>query len=595
MSPANIDEKTAAAATIPPPTTITPLNTGTSRAGSLRLSASSSASSSHSSGKNKTTAVPSRWGSYFDIISATSLTAAAATTPTALRNAAATRADSLSSTSKAAAQGAAAGFYRPRSSNTLSILHANHHQNNSDQTNGIGMSKLRFVKGKLYGRESETQRLLDGLANVAAAAVSSTTEPQSKLSLSSQQQQKSVILVTGSSGVGKSALVNSLRRPVQKMKSSSGGGGIYVEGKYDFQQSGLPYAGITEACRQNCDHFVSERMYHSTDDDEDEDDDNKDDDNANKNDGGSKDNETKQQSTTQSEQIRDELKEALGSSVYTLAKLLPSLLDLVGLQAEGDEEKGNSDIEDIMEDTTTTAAAAATRMGVIGEDAAAAAPPAAAAAAAQHQFNRFRHTLAKLVGVNAARVGAGGSGSSDSTPSSHAETSKRPTTTRVEDAQNRFRNAICRFLGTVARCAPIGIVLDDLQWCDMESFTLLESIINDTRIKGLTIVGCYRSNIDETNLVYKWIRDFDWNRSGVPLTKFELSDMSVEAVNEMLLDILSIDHGEGTEDLALLVHKKTFGNGAYNFLAVFVKGVQNSRCVSHRRPLALYMCSLLCD
>jgi predicted ATPase/signal transduction histidine kinase len=51
----------------------------------------------------------------------------------------------------------------------------------------------------------------------------------------------SIVLLTGPSGVGKSALVAELREPVRR------GGGYFISGKFDAYASGTPYAALTQA------------------------------------------------------------------------------------------------------------------------------------------------------------------------------------------------------------------------------------------------------------------------------------------------------------------------------------------------------------
>lgn len=135
--------------------------------------------------------------------------------------------------------------------------------------------------------------------------------------------------------------------------------------------------------------------------------------------------------------------------------------------------------------------------------------------------------------------------------------------TSVEETQNLFRFALSTVIRVLASWSPLVIVLDDLQWADSESFHLLESLLADPNLRGgFMLAGCFRNDeVDDTHVMVRWKRrlesaDSDMNAL---LTNFELNNLSVEAVNQMLMDVLSIGSNV-TAELATVLHKKTFGN-----------------------------------
>ena len=81
------------------------------------------------------------------------------------------------------------------------------------------------IPEKLYGRESELQILFRGFAKV-------------------RQGRKTLFLVSGNSGVGKTALVRELHKPVLDSN------GILVFGKFDQLQRDIPYRGLVLALQQ---------------------------------------------------------------------------------------------------------------------------------------------------------------------------------------------------------------------------------------------------------------------------------------------------------------------------------------------------------
>jgi predicted ATPase len=276
------------------------------------------------------------------------------------------------------------------------------------------VTQVRFIPGRLYGREKEI------------AAVKETLDKETKL--------QQVLLITGTSGVGKTVLADKLRTPTLRA------GGRYVMGKYDAMQRSEPYSGITAACRSLCEDLVH-----------------------------------KPPAFERLEKLREEL----GSSVHVLAKLIPTILKVVGVDASQDDDGG------------------------------------------------------------------------------------------IAEAQNRFQYAIKRFLSIVASWGPLVFLLDDLQWADIESLQLLEVLVKDRDIEGLVVVGCYRSNeVDETHMFAKWIRDVEALKEEVLVSKIFLQNLEVEAVNQMLADLLSTEK-EKTQDLSGIVHKKTLGNAF--FVVQFLK------------------------
>ena len=295
----------------------------------------------------------------------------------------------------------------------------------------IELASLRFERRVLYGRDQETKIL----GNVLTAACSVDNPCR-----------KQVTLVSGTSGVGKSSLVDKLRAPTEKA------GGIYALGKYDFQQQNVPYPAITEACRTICEHLAL---------------------------------------NPPSDKRRVQLKKELGSSIFTLGQILPSILELVGIQKHTEESSS----------------------------------------------------------VSSDQVSG-----------------------RVAEAQHRFLFAFGGFIRIVASWGPLVIVLDDLQWADQESFHLLEALMNDPNLKGLVLVRCYRSNeVEDTHRLSKWIRDVESSQMEVDLTRLELSELDVDAVNEMLSAVLSVDMDETTA-LASVVHKRTHGNAF--FVIQYLKSLQ---------------------
>jgi predicted ATPase/GAF domain-containing protein/anti-anti-sigma regulatory factor len=95
------------------------------------------------------------------------------------------------------------------------------------------LSEGFHIPQKLYGREIETQTLLDAFDRVS-------------------QGTAEIILVSGYSGVGKSALVNEIQKPVARDH------GYFISGKFDQYKRNIPYASILQAFQELIQQILAE-------------------------------------------------------------------------------------------------------------------------------------------------------------------------------------------------------------------------------------------------------------------------------------------------------------------------------------------------
>lgn len=86
------------------------------------------------------------------------------------------------------------------------------------------VSERLMIPQKLYGREGEVERVLAAFERVSRGA-------------------SELLLLSGSAGIGKSALVHEMYKPVTRQR------GYFITGKYDQLQRDIPYAGLAGAFR----------------------------------------------------------------------------------------------------------------------------------------------------------------------------------------------------------------------------------------------------------------------------------------------------------------------------------------------------------
>ena len=99
----------------------------------------------------------------------------------------------------------------------------------------LGMRDIsdRFIiPEKLYGREAEVATLLAAFDRVAGEELLIENQPQIEM-----------VLVTGFSGIGKTAVVNEVHKPIVERR------GYFIKGKYDQFNRHIPFSAVLEAFR----------------------------------------------------------------------------------------------------------------------------------------------------------------------------------------------------------------------------------------------------------------------------------------------------------------------------------------------------------
>ena len=90
-----------------------------------------------------------------------------------------------------------------------------------------------LIPDKLYGRETEVETLIQAFERVSEGA----TE---------------MMLVAGFSGIGKTAVVNEVHKPIVRQR------GYFIKGKYDQFQRNIPYSAFVQAFRDLMGQLLSE-------------------------------------------------------------------------------------------------------------------------------------------------------------------------------------------------------------------------------------------------------------------------------------------------------------------------------------------------
>lgn len=130
------------------------------------------------------------------------------------------------------------------------------------------------------------------------------------------------------------------------------------------------------------------------------------------------------------------------------------------------------------------------------------------------------------------------------------------------EAKNRFRMAVARFLGAFAgEGSPLVLFLDDLQWADPASLHLLQALIEDPDLGHVLFIGAYRER--EVDAGHPLMGVLDALRgAGALAGTLALGPLDGPTVTELVADALRAPAAE-IAPLAAAAFDKTGGNPFY--------------------------------
>ena len=106
-----------------------------------------------------------------------------------------------------------------------------------------------IIPEKLYGREKEVRALLEAFNRVASPHLPISPSPHPPISPTKRSE---MLLVTGHSGIGKTAVVNEVHKPITRQK------GYFIKGKFDQFQRNIPLLAFLQAIRDLIKQLCSE-------------------------------------------------------------------------------------------------------------------------------------------------------------------------------------------------------------------------------------------------------------------------------------------------------------------------------------------------
>ncbi|MEM9152368.1 MAG: AAA family ATPase, partial [Cyanobacteria bacterium P01_F01_bin.3] len=146
-------------------------------------------------------------------------------------------------------------------------------------------------------------------------------------------------------------------------------------------------------------------------------------------------------------------------------------------------------------------------------------------------------------------------------------------------SQSRFNSLFSKFVRVFTTPEhPLVIFLDDLQWADAASLSLLELLMNGSKEQAdyLLLLGAYRDN--EVSASHPFIHTLDKiSATGATLNTITLAPLAQAEVTDLIADTL-LCSANAAAPLSKLVCQKTQGNPF--FVTQFLKGLHEENCIS---------------
>ena len=173
------------------------------------------------------------------------------------------------------------------------------------------------------------------------------------------------------------------------------------------------------------------------------------------------------------------------------------------------------------------------------------------------QLNQWREVILKSIGHN-------GQVLIEIIPQLELVIGKQPAVIQVGpvEKQNRFNFVFQNFIRAICqKDHPLVLFIDDLQWVDLASLNLLETLMMDASIQYFLIIGAYRDNeVGESHPLIVTINELQ--RTVAAINFLELANLQPTDVNLMLQDSLLCEAAH-CQPLTELVYQKTQGNAFF--------------------------------
>jgi predicted ATPase len=126
-------------------------------------------------------------------------------------------------------------------------------------------------------------------------------------------------------------------------------------------------------------------------------------------------------------------------------------------------------------------------------------------------------------------------------------------------SQNRFKMVFSEFVKVfISRKHPLVLFLDDMQWADLATLKLVETLVVNPEMKSFLFIGAYRNN-EVTSSHPLMLALNEIGKAGVMVREVPLKALPVKGIAELIADTLACRPADA-EPLAEVVMDKTHGN-----------------------------------
>ncbi|SFH65605.1 AAA family ATPase [Bradyrhizobium sp. Gha] len=154
-----------------------------------------------------------------------------------------------------------------------------------------------------------------------------------------------------------------------------------------------------------------------------------------------------------------------------------------------------------------------------------------------------------------------------------------------QDAHRRIQLVVRRFIGVFATAShPLALFLDDLQWLDVATLDLIESLLAPSDLPYLFLIGAYRHN--EVDAKHPLSRKLVAVREcGARVLEISLAPLTRGSVEQYTIDALRCEPARAAP-LAQLMHEKSGGNPF--FLIQFLSALAEEGLLAFDHEKALW-------
>ncbi|MEM9815071.1 MAG: serine/threonine-protein kinase PknK [Cyanobacteria bacterium P01_D01_bin.6] len=155
-------------------------------------------------------------------------------------------------------------------------------------------------------------------------------------------------------------------------------------------------------------------------------------------------------------------------------------------------------------------------------------------------------------------------------------------------AQNRFNLLFQKFIQVFATAEhPLVIFVDDLQWADSTSLSLIKLLLIEAEIGHLLVLGAYRDNeVSAGHPLVLTLKEVDEHTS---VTTLNLNPLQRSDISQLTADTLRCSI-EVAAPLAQLIYQKTQGNPF--FTTQYLQGLHADGCIQFDQDAGNWTCEL---